>query len=193
MIRDQTPQVYPPACGSLRRANSTITTCTAPLRKLSLDKQRSCGVKLHDQIVKETNKPVLAKSSRLILLFEGKMRKNTLLILACTIICITGCRRTKPVHPDLPSVTKVQAALSQVQGQSPYKSFVVDRLEPLGQGRFAVLFLSPDPSYRGSGTSVPLPLHGYVTNNGYIVNCILVDSEGKSVAKGEEVLIPFEQ
>jgi len=43
------------------------------------------------------------------------------------------------------------------------------------------------------GTSVTFPLHGYVTNNGYIVNCILVDDEGKSLSKGEELLIPFEQ
>ena len=48
------------------QANGAITTCTAPLGTLSLDRIRSCDIKLHDKTLKETIKPVLAKSSRLI-------------------------------------------------------------------------------------------------------------------------------
>lgn len=47
--------------------------------------------------------------------------------------------------------------------------------------------------YKGMGTPVPFPLYGSVTNNGYIVHCLVQEGTNEHLnMEGEPVHIPFE-
>jgi hypothetical protein len=124
--------------------------------------------------------------------FKGKMRIRELLIVTtCMVVGIASCRRSQPTPPALPTPAQVQAALARSNLQSPYKSYTVHSVEPLGNGNFDVYFEPTD--YKGMGSPLPFPLRGCVTNNGYIVYCLVQEGTNEYLnPEGKAVLIPFE-
>lgn len=112
-----------------------------------------------------------------------------LIVWACMVLCVASCRPSRSTPAAVPTVAQVKSALERAGVRLPYKDCVVSRLEPLGHGRFLVLF---DPTdYRGKPTPVPFPLEGYATNNGYIVCCPEQGEDGALRQDVREVFIPF--
>ena len=113
-----------------------------------------------------------------------------LLVASCVALCLASCRQSHTEHPTIPTIAQVRTALAGADVRSPYKSYVVGKLEPAGNGGFVVLFQPTD--YRGTRTAVPFPLEGYVTNNGYIVNCLEQGENGDMKPEGKAIFIPFD-
>lgn len=94
---------------------------------------------------------------------------RTLTMVACTaaLLCGSCGPPVRAVPPECPEPGLVQTELRLAGLPAEYASCAAGRLEPLGDGRFIVLFKPVE--YRGLQTHVPFPMCMTPTNGGWVV------------------------